>query len=194
MPSDSQARSARQRELLEAILESPFAPGPTATNGTEQPPIEIPPRWHQGANNLAEDHLLRWFSRLGARASTTSEFRPNPQEPIQDETRTWQFAGATVSGDMSDSLVFLRSIEFTSSRYPLQCGLRVGNQIEDVVRLLGSPTESSDIRPLSRYQFCLAPDACRADEQIPGLDVLTVDFDAKEKTIRRVHVLYPRQH
>jgi len=203
---------ARRAELLDAFLESPFAPGPPGGRPTEAPPIVIPGRWQEREHGLGDDLteklLLEWFARLGVRPTVTSEFRQDPQEPaLRRETRTWTFPGAKVVGDVvgdwsfpgakgpSDAAnVYLRSIEFTSERYPLACGLGVGRPVAKVVEFFGPPRGRSAGESPGRHRYCEAADHCWASEEAAVFDVATFDLDPGSGIVSRVHILYPRRH
>jgi hypothetical protein len=198
----------RRAALLLDFLESPFAPGPPG--GRAGPPVVIPGRWQERslrasgiADELTEGILLEWFSRLGARPTVTSELWPDPQESRQRETRTWSFPGAKVAGDVApatkhgsgatNTLVYLRRLEFTDERYPLACGLRVGVPAARLVELFGPSRVRSAHDPSGLHRYC-EMGACPTSEDAARSDVATFEVDPASGRISRIEVFYPRRH
>jgi len=198
LPTDLAARALRQREIVDAFIESPFAVGPPgALVDGGALPIAIPKRRHPGLESLDESTLLSWFERLGFRPKTTHEPSEFDQtKPGPEETRTWTFPGAKVSGDMSETSVFLRAIEFTSSAYPLPCGIRIGDSGEAITRLFGTPVLESSDGSNVEHRYCLSGLGCEPAEKLDldWADHLIVVWDAMSGRVERIAVVYPRQH
>ena len=187
----SPVETARLR-LITRFVENPLPPLeiPARSERDSRPPLALPNRSDIPPRVRDLEHYLRL---LGVNAVDTKI----PRYREQVEATEWRAPGIAIVGETvswADGLaVYLRSIEVSSPEIVLRHGIRVGDLVDVIHAVLGSPDNQGTVRvEPGSHTYCAVRIFCR--QQLEDAYQAGFFFDEQTRIVKKVRVTYPYYH